>query len=231
MLASLRSFKSIRHSGFVGGAFLAFGVAISLTWYEPGLFFAIGDNYPKVNAADIFLKSFYLWSNEHFGYFNPASTVINHWAVWALLDLSLGVDLGGTIFYGIMMGGSMYFIYLLAFRLFGSILGALTASLLYVFNFFYVNQGYTLTVAYGIFFMPLIIVVYLRIIDKIKIKASHIRETLLLVIILAVSIPILYVNPGVLYAIFLASLIFPVGYIIYNSEERKNIVKGISNFV
>lgn len=226
MLSYLQTFKHIPNNYVIAASFLAFGIIIALTWYEPGQFFAIGDNYPKVHAAEVFVKSFYLWSDEHFGYFNTASPVITHWLIWAILDLSLGVGFGETIFYGIMMGGSMYFIYLLSLRLFRNPLGAIASSLLYVFNFFYVNQGYTLTIAYGVFFLPLIVFVYLRIIDKIRLKANHLRETLVFVIVVTVSIPILYVNPGVLYAVFLATIIFPLAYIA-KGNEWKQIIKNL----
>lgn len=225
VLNYLTSFKHIPSNYVAVASFLAFGIIISLTWYVPGHFFAIGDNYPKVHATETFIKSFYLWSDEHFGYFNTASPIVTHWLIWAILDSNFGIGLGEIVFYGIMMGGSMYFIYLLSFRMFKNVPGAVVSSLLYVFNFFYVNQGYTLTIAYGVFFLPLIIVVYLRIVDKIRLKADHLRETLLFVIILAVSIPILYVNPGVLYVVFLASLIFPIAYLI-NGKERKRIIRN-----
>lgn len=220
---SLNKLRILNNRWFLYFAFFFFGIIISLTWYEADSFIARGDTYPKINSVETFLKSFYLWSDEHFGYFNPASSVIYHWALWALLEIIFGASLGQTIFYGLMIGGSMLWIYLLTIKFFNNKLAGVLSSLFYVFNFFFVNYSYAQTVSYSAFFIPLLVLLTTNIVDKMKKQLNHIRETVIFLIVASTAIPILYVNPAALYTTIMTVASFWVFYFVTNKDIRKRI--------
>jgi hypothetical protein len=208
--------------------FLIFGIGISLSWYVPDAFIARGDTYPKINAAETFASSFYLWSEEHFGYFNTASLVIYHWALWAILEVTLGGSLGQIAFYGVMMGGAMCTIYFLTWKLFQHRLASLVVSIFYVFNFFYVNNGVAQTVNYEMFFIPLLMILYYIIVERIKNNNESVRATGIFILATSISIPILYVNPAAAYATIITIGAFAIYLLIDNRKFSRKIAVNLA---
>ncbi len=207
--------------------YLVLGLSIALTWYDPGNYFARGDNYPKIGASDVFLQQFHLWSEEHFGYFNPNSTVIYVWGFWAFVELLAGSSGGQVLFYGILLGGAMFFNHTLVMRLVRNRLAAIISSLFYIFNFFLVYSGLNMSVMFAFFLTPLILFLYANIISRMREGAKYTRETIIFALVSSLSIPIIYLNSGLLYVVLMTFFSFVGFFVITGSGIRKKIVTNL----
>src|SRR5690606_4447152 len=104
----------------------------------------------------------------YFGYFNPNSTTLFFWGFWALVDIIAGTGFGQVLFYGTLIGASMFFVYLFVTHLLNSQLSGVIASLFYIFNFFFVLYSITPSITLAFAILPLMLFLYSSIIEKMK---------------------------------------------------------------
>lgn len=203
----------------IGIALLFVAGLIPLLWLRPGYIVGNGDNFPVfLNSETAISKATDMWSPDYLGYAspNPSYLLLNYVSVFFGY---LGLDVGSIqILIQILLymgaGFSMYFFSRTVYP--NHKIAPFFASFFYMFNFFVLDSRFNLGFAWSYTFLPLVLALFVRIINATYISDKKSANTgiICFALVSVVALSVASINPANVALFLFALLVFGFYYLI-----------------
>ena len=174
-----------------------------LLWFKPGFIIANGDLFPFVAPSLNFPRAVYVWLDvgslgavPQAGGFSPSQTI---WmSIWYILSkIRVPFDMSQIfleVFYFLGAGLSTYFLASTIYK--KEKITPFIASIFYMFNFIMFFSIFSAGAAWVLVFLPLMLALYVRIIDNVKNGKKNLRNIIAFAITSSVLMSFATVNPA-----------------------------------